>query len=399
MKMKGMGMVKKLVILGAGVGGLSVVHELRESDVALDDVDITIIDPDFSHFMGFTLPWVMRGWREHDSVAIRPTAESLSGVRAVTGTVRTIDHAAQTVAMDDGTEVPFDALVIATGARNAVDKVPGLAEAMDRGVAVHYYGIEAAGAAHRALQGFTGGKLVFLITSQPFRCPVAPYEGALLAADLLRENGARAATQMSVYSPEAHPMPSAGPYAGPELVELLKNADIDFHGERNVERVDGDRRIIEFHDGTQAEFDMLVFIPPHEPSLSLDGDDWITVDVDTMQTQYPGIFAVGDATSITIPSGRSLPKAAIFARNGAKTAAENVLRYLGKTDRAGALSGKGYCYIDTGAGNSARGAGDFFTLPHPAIHLSPPSAELNSDKHAEEHQWRAVWECPAATAG
>ncbi|MGV7852723.1 NAD(P)/FAD-dependent oxidoreductase, partial [Mycobacterium kansasii] len=82
------------------------------------------------------------------------------------------------------------------------------------------------------------------------------------------------------------------------------------------------------------------------------------------QTQYPGIFAIGDTTAITSPSGRPLPKAAIFAKNGAKAAAENALRYLRQTDHAGVLSGRGYCFIDTGAHTSAQGAGDFVGLPH-----------------------------------
>ena len=64
-------MNKNLVILGAGIGGLSVVNELSTSGVNLDGVDITVIDTDFSHFLGFTLPWVMRGWRDRDSVPIR----------------------------------------------------------------------------------------------------------------------------------------------------------------------------------------------------------------------------------------------------------------------------------------------------------------------------------------
>jgi sulfide:quinone oxidoreductase len=64
-------MTKKLVILGAGIGGLSVIKELAESAVPLDGLDITVVDDDFSHFLGFTLPWVMRGWRGPDSVPIR----------------------------------------------------------------------------------------------------------------------------------------------------------------------------------------------------------------------------------------------------------------------------------------------------------------------------------------
>ena len=134
----------KLVILGAGIGGLSVVKELAESGLALDDLDITIVDEDFSHFLGFTLPWVLRGWREQGSVPIEPTVSALRGVNTVTGTVARIDHSARLVTLVDGTEIAFDALIIATGARNVIDKVPGLQDAVDAGIAVHYYSADAA---------------------------------------------------------------------------------------------------------------------------------------------------------------------------------------------------------------------------------------------------------------
>lgn len=252
---------KKLVILGAGIGGLSVIKELTESGVPLDNLDTTVVDEDFSHYLGFTLPWVMRGWRDQDSVSIRPTADALSGLTTITGSVASIDPVERTVTLADSTDIAFDALVIATGARNAVDNVPGLAAAVEGGTAVHYYSADAAADAHRALHNFTGGKLVFLVTSQPFRCPPAPYEGALLAADLLRENGCRDATQLSVYSPETQPMLSAGPYAGQELVALLADNNIGFYGEHSVMQVNADTRVIEFQDGTLVEFDLLVFVP------------------------------------------------------------------------------------------------------------------------------------------
>jgi sulfide:quinone oxidoreductase len=56
------------------------------------------------------------------------------------------------------------------------------------------------------------------------------------------------------------------------------------------------------------------------------------------------------------------------------------------------LSGEGYCYIDTGGHISAQGKGDFFTMPHPAIHLSSPTAELHHEKQDEERDWRSLWE-------
>jgi sulfide:quinone oxidoreductase len=332
-------------------------------------------------------------------VPIRPSVTALAGVRPVTGTVRAIDPAAHTVTLVEGTDIAFDALVIATGARNAIDNIPGLRDAVHQRVAVHYYSADAAAQAHEALRAFTGGKLVFLVTSQPYRCPVAPYEGALLAADLLRDNGSRVEAEISVYSPEKHPMPSAGPYAGPELVALLTDNGIDFFGEHAVASIDADRRQIHFRNGATTTFDLLVFVPPHEPAVTLDGPGWIGVDATTMQTQHPGIFAIGDTTVITSPSGRPLPKAAIFAKNGAKAAALNALHFLGITDTDTALSGEGYCYLDTGGGASALGKGNFFTLPHPAIHLSPPSEQLHHDKQDEERDWRAIWEHEPSKAG
>lgn len=380
----------KLVILGAGIGGLSVVKELAESGVALDDLDITVVDKDFSHFLGFTLPWVMRGWREPASAPIEPTTAALSGINTVTGTVAAVDQSARVVTLSDGTQIGFDALIVATGARNVVDKVPGLQDAVDAGIAVHYYCIEDAARAHEALQRFAGGKLVFMVASLPYRCPVAPYEGALLAADLLRDNGRREATDIAVYTPERQPMPSAGPYAGLELIEMLGREGIPFHPEHTVQRIDADRRMIHFAGGSTTEFDLLVFVPPHEPALTLDGG-WITVDT-YMATGYPGIFAIGDATAVNTASGRTVPKAAIFAKNGAKAAAHNALRHIGLVNDDAALSGEGYCYIDVGGHVSALGKGDFFATPRPVIHLSEPTERLHHAKGAEEKDWRALWE-------
>src|ERR1700742_5288043 len=112
-------MNKKRVVLGAEIGGLSLIKELRESAAPLNDLDITIIDNDFSHLLGFTLPWVMRGWRDHDTVSIHPNSEALSGITTVVGAVRTIDLEHKTVTLADNTEILSDALFITTGAHNA----------------------------------------------------------------------------------------------------------------------------------------------------------------------------------------------------------------------------------------------------------------------------------------
>ncbi|UGT92922.1 NAD(P)/FAD-dependent oxidoreductase [Mycobacterium ostraviense] len=279
----------------------------------------------------------------------------MSGITTITARVTGVDPDAKTVALADISEIGYEANALAAGSRIAIEMIPGLPEAVASGSAVHYYATAAAASAHRALSVFAGGKLVFLITSQPYRCPVAPYEGALLAADLLRENGTRAATQISICTPEQQPMPSAGPDAGPELVGLLNPEGIDVYCEQTVDRIDPGGRTIHFQDGQSVDFDLLVFVPSHQPAITLGEPGWIAVDPATMQTQHSGIWAVGDITAITCPWGKPLPKAAIFAKNGAAAAATNVLNYLGQTDDSATLSGRGHCFIDTGAHHFAKG--------------------------------------------
>ncbi|VBA44074.1 Sulfide dehydrogenase [flavocytochrome c] flavoprotein chain [Mycobacterium attenuatum] len=334
----------------------------------------------------------MRGWRDEHSVPIRPTAATLAGINTITGKVAAVNPEAKTVTLTDESEISFDALVLATGSRNAIEIVPGLQRAYDEGVAVHFYAADAAAAAHRALSEFAGGNLVFLITAQPFRCPVAPYEGTLLAADLLRENGKRDRTEISLYTPEKQPMYGAGDYAGFELMDLLKTEEVEVHLEHAVERIDPDHRVIHFENGKAVDFDLLVFVPPHQPTITLDRPGWISIDTETMQTNYPGIWAIGDITTVTCPSGRPLPKAAVFAKNGGKAAAGNILKFLGKTGASDPMSGLGHCYIDTGAYSAVTGKTDFFQLPLPELHLSEPSQELEEAKQAEEMDWRACWE-------
>ncbi|BDB42186.1 hypothetical protein IWGMT90018_26320 [Mycobacterium kiyosense] len=122
------------------------------------------------------------------------------------------------------------------------------------------------------------------------------------------------------------------------------------------------------------------------------GPGWITVDPETLATQHEGVWAVGDVTSITTPSGRPLPKAAIMAKGHAKTAVGGALKHLGlaSSDTA-AFDGHGYCFIDTGNHESARGIGDFYALPEPEVELVQPSKELHQLKQQEEREWIDLW--------
>ena len=133
---------------------------------------------------------------------------------------------------------------------------------------------------------------------------------------------------------------------------------------------------------------MLVGIPPHaapkvvrEAGLTDEGG-WITVEIDTLETIHPGIYAIGDVTSIKQPNptGLSLPKAGVFADEQARVVAANIAAEIRGKDKSRKFDGKGFCYIEVGDGQAAYGSGNFYGYPGPTVYLEPPSRKFHEER-------------------
>ena len=386
-------MPETAVILGAGVGGLSTATALR--DLLPEPSRIVLIDESFQGALGLSLPWLLRGWRTRDEILVAPTEKMLPGIEMVQATVEAIDPAGRTVRTSIGT-LSCDALVVALGAVLDTAAVPGLDEAIAAGVAGHFYTVEAAAHAHDLLRDFTSGRIAFLVTSMPYKCPAAPYEGAMLAADLLVETGVREQVAIDVHTPEPFPMPVAGSDVGAGVIEMLHGKQIGFHPDRRVEHVDPAGRRILFDDGQYADFDLLIAVPPHRPpapvaAAGFSPAGWIPVNPHSLATDVEGVWALGDVATIDLPIGKPLPKAAVFAKSQAAAVAAGVTRYLGHPAPEQSFDGVGHCFLEAGGHLAAQGAGDFYHPGGPQIIMSEPSVELHHAKAREEADWLARW--------
>lgn len=389
-------MRRNILVLGGGAGGLSVARALRRHIRPPDR--ISVIDRNGAHTQGLSLLWLMRGWRKQGDVVVDGVRNALGDIDLVRSEVTAIEPDARRVHTTENT-LDYDALVVALGAELDIAAVPGLSEAEAAGAAVHYYSPAAAVHAHRRLRDMVSGKLVFLVAGMPYRCPGAPYEGAMLAADLLRETGVRDAVDIEVYSPEPLPMPVAGPVVGAGVVSMLAAGDISFHPGKQVVRVEPTSREIIFADGQSVSFDLLVFIPPHRApkavaALGLSVPGWIPVDPHTLESAAPRLWAMGDNASITLGNGKPLPKAAVFARGQAAAVAAGVARRLGYDTPEIKFDGVGHCYLEIGGHQAARGVGDFYADGGPKVALFDPSEELHREKELEESSWLDEWRKP-----
>ncbi|HIW91515.1 MAG TPA: FAD-dependent oxidoreductase [Candidatus Corynebacterium avicola] len=273
--------VSSVVVIGAGIAGFSAVTELRRLG---HSGPVTIVD---SEPGSYDRPPLSKRLFEDDftldSVAFA-TGERFAELAVDTKfntAVRSVDPATRTVALDDGSTLEADAVVIATGGTARTLPIPG-ADLEEVSVLRTYEDAE-------QLRGrITEGRRVAVVG--------AGLIGAELASSFL-EVGA----DVTLIDPVEVPLV-------PAVGELLATAVHAMHGGRGIRVVTGltesftaveDGIRVDVRDHEPVTVDHVVVGVGMVPDTSLaeqagvDCDDGILVD-DNFATSVPGIYAAGD---------------------------------------------------------------------------------------------------------
>ena len=115
----------KVIILGAGLGGVACAYEMKKRLGAKHQVTLVGSSPYFE----FTPsnPWVAVGWRKPEQTRVELAGPlQAKDVGWIPKLVQTIDAAGSKLVFVDGTEEPYDYLAISTGPKLAFEEVPGL---------------------------------------------------------------------------------------------------------------------------------------------------------------------------------------------------------------------------------------------------------------------------------
>ena len=378
-------MEKTILVLGGGVGGIVAANELASKVGRAHK--IVLVDRSPQHIFNASLLWAMAGWRRPEQITKDLRRMVRPEVDIVQSEVRSIEPNKQKVKTDAG-ELSYDYLVIALGAELSPTIIPGYAE-----VAHNFYTLEGVIRLKNALNNFSGGKIAVLVTRLPFKCPAAPYEAALLLRDIFRHKKLLEKIDIQVYTPETLPMPVAGPVLGQAVKGMLEQRGIGFHPALQLESINSDGHELRFRGGTTAGFDLLIAVPPHRIPQALDGSNlvnqtgWVPVDRQTLRTSYDNIYAIGDITAVTLPNGKLLPKAGVFAHFEAQVVANNIAADILGTKSVVGFDGLGYCWIETGDGAAGFASGNFYAVPDPAIELHSPSRLWHWGKIQFENYW------------
>ena len=377
--------MKQILILGGGIGGLVAANRLRKK--LGKEHKIILIDKNDKYVYAPSFLWVMEGKR--NAKEIQKPLEHLkrNGIDFVNEKVVKIEPE-KNIVKTNKNNFNYDYLIISLGAELVPENIKGLSRA-----GYNLYRLEEVERLRDDLKEFKGGKVAVVISSLPFKCQAAPYEAAFLLDEYFSKRRIRGKTEINIFTPETLPMPAAGPENGKIIKSMLGKRNIKFNPELQLVSVDSDKKELKFKEGKIVNYDMLIFVPPHQgPRVIKDSklgneSGWIPVNKYTLETKYKNVFAIGDVTFITLDSGKPLSKAGVFAHLEAEVVAENIAAEINGLNPNKKYDGQAYCFLELGYGKAGFAGGNFYSKSTPMIKMRKPGRLWHWGKILLEKYW------------
>jgi len=286
--------------------------------------------------------------------------------------VTSIDPESRQVTTDGGS-YDADILVVALGADYDFAATPGFTDG-----GVEYYSVPGAASMRGDLASFESGRILIGILGHPYKCPPAPFEGALLLHDQFVERGIRGDVEIRVAGPMAAPVPITQEVSQ-SILGALAERDIEYVPNQHITALDTDKREAQVEDGDGIPYDLFVGIPVHrapdvveQAGLAVNG--WVPVEKTNLTTRFPDVYAVGDITALP------MAKAGVFAEAGARVVADDIAARLHGEELERPYEGAGTCYLEFGGGTVGMVEANFFGGPKPTARLVGPTPELAAHK-------------------
>src|SRR5205807_6480535 len=154
----------------------------------------------------------------------------------------------------------------------------------------------------------------------------APCETALMLHDHLVARGVRDECGITVVSPLPTPVPPS-PVTLQAILAAFAERGIDFIAASTIEGLDPSRRTASVSGGSDLNYDLFLGVPLHRAprvvvEAGLAGSGWVGVEPTTLQTEWPGVYALGDVANAPVP------RAGVFAERAADVVADQILAEL-----------------------------------------------------------------------
>jgi sulfide:quinone oxidoreductase len=236
---------------------------------------------------------------------------------------------------------------------------------------------------------FESGTIVIAVLGHPYKCPPAPFEGALMLHDHLVKRGIRGDAEIRVVAPMAAPVPITEEVSQ-AILRVLAERDIEYGAKQLVVSLDPAEKQAQLASGESLPYDLFIGVPAHRApevvgSSGLTEDGWVPVDRRNLLTRFPGVYALGDV------AGLPMAKAGVFAEAAAAVVADDIAARLRGGELEHPYEGAGNCFIEFGVGMVGKVEANFLGGPAPTAQLVGPSRELAAEKDAFAATRRERW--------
>ncbi|PHI20916.1 pyridine nucleotide-disulfide oxidoreductase [Lewinellaceae bacterium SD302] len=337
----------QVLIIGGGTAGIMVAAQLIKQK---NLTKVAIIEPAETHY--YQPAWTLVGAGTYDYAKTgRPMADQIPKQATwIKDKATEFDPENNTVRTATSGDITYDYLVVAPGLAYDMSLVPGLGDALDKGVVCSNY----TDPKHTwdVIKNFKGGTALFTQPATPIKCGGAPQKIMYLAENHWRKTGVKAKT--NIVFATAGTVIFGVPEIKKTLMEVVDRKDIHLRFHHKLVALDAEQQIAWYEltkdpsaggctlmagdDFKQLEgsfvhnykdikitvkdgrfgihYDMLHTAPPSvapkfvQDSSLVNEAGWVDVDKHTLQhKKYANIFSLGDVAGLpTAKTGAAIRK-------------------------------------------------------------------------------------------
>ena len=361
-----------VVIIGAGLGGMSAAYEIKATLGSAHRV--TVVGEGGLFSFTPSNPWVGIGWRKPDDVQIdAASALGRHDIAFVDSPASAVHPAENRVLLQDGRELKYDYLVITTGPRLAFDEIPGLGPL--GGYTQSVCTTAHATAAWQAYEGFLQAPGPVVVgAAQGASCFGPAYEFAMILDADLRRRKLRDRVPITFVTPEPYigHMGLGGVGDSKGLLEKeLRQRHIKWITNARIDKVEPGLMQVSEHDahGQVLEMHALPFvysmvIPAFTGVAALRGVEglvnprgFVLIDKHQRNPAFPNIFSAGVCVAIppvettAVPTGA--PKTGFMIESMVGALADNIKAAIDGRPATAEATWNAVCLADMGDSGAA----------------------------------------------
>lgn len=311
--------MKRVVIVGGGVAGITVVKTLLEGKML---AEITVVNNTPHYFSGPSRPLIITQEQSLDRIVRSYEEVARRGIKVVVGTVYSIDPANRVVKLVGGytsdgglKELKYDYLVLAPGIVLDGSQITGYEKY--RGNVINVYDPGRVHALREKVWKAERGTVVVYAPKAPYRCAPAPTETALAIDAVLRYRKIRDKFRVIHIDANDKTQP---PVLADVVAEIYKKQGVELVTGQEIVEI-GENYVVT-KSGEKYQYDILAMLEPNRaPKFITEaglGGNFIDVrsPQDLRSPKYDDVLAAGDAAGLPFPKNQEIAfESALFAAN------------------------------------------------------------------------------------